>query len=184
MALAAGGGFRKKEGGQSNKQLKDVVDYCWTHNFLDVFHNFFDEHAVTFEGAPLTMATGEHNLDYYNLFQIYLKLYESTLTNYLESIDFAPEDFYEEIAALQEDENIDQQMKVFINCLLASADYESFYKVMAKQGNQRVLRKSINADILKKLGGRPIKAEAKAEGKDEAEDEKPSAKSESKGSHK
>lgn len=42
----------------------------------DVFRNFFTEHAEVFEGAPPVLAAGEHNLAYYNLFQVYLKLYE------------------------------------------------------------------------------------------------------------
>lgn len=75
-----------------SKKLQEVVDYCWSHSFLDVFHEFFDDHAEAFEGnspiqfmcrpklifveAPRTMAQGEHNLEYYDLFQKYLKLYE------------------------------------------------------------------------------------------------------------
>ena len=60
-------------------------------------------------------------------------------------------------------------MQTFINCLLASADYESFYKVMAKQGNQRLLKKSLNSQLLRR-------AETKSEGK-ETEDVKTSARS-------
>jgi hypothetical protein len=77
--------------------LRNVADYCWSNNFLgimklifeiqkyennlphslvlDVFRNFFKEHAVIFEGAP-PMHNGEHDLKYYSLFQTYLKLYE------------------------------------------------------------------------------------------------------------
>jgi len=42
---------------------------------IDVFRNFFSEHAGVFEGAP-TISGGEHNMEYFALFQIYLKLYE------------------------------------------------------------------------------------------------------------
>ena len=97
----------------------------------------------------------------------------------MDSIDFAPEEFYSEIASLQEDEDIQPSMQTFINCLLASADYESFYKVMAKQGNQRVLKKSLNSQLLRR-------AESKSEAKegDDAKSSVRSAKHESKAEEK
>lgn len=81
-----------------SKFMTEVANYCWSNKFLgefsfdglrtvlhadnqnydaisDVFRNFFTEHAEAFEGAP-PMTSGEHDLKYYNLFQIYLKLYE------------------------------------------------------------------------------------------------------------
>lgn len=42
---------------------------------IDVFRNFFAKHGEEFEGAP-PMQSGEHDLKYYDLFQVYLKLYE------------------------------------------------------------------------------------------------------------
>jgi hypothetical protein len=43
--------------------------------FVDVFRNFFAEHGSVFEDAP-ALNGGEHNMKYYSLFQVYLKLYE------------------------------------------------------------------------------------------------------------
>ena len=51
--------------------------------------------------------------------------------------------------AAQHEEN-DEYLQYFIDCLLASADYESFYKVMSKHG---------------KLKKASTKAEAKADSK-------------------
>jgi hypothetical protein len=76
------------------------------------------------------------------------------------------------VAAIQEQGDVEPMMQTFINCLLASADYDSFYKVMAKQGNQRVLKKSLNAQLLRR-------ADSKGE-EYCASDEKPSHKGESK----
>lgn len=42
---------------------------------VDIFRNYFKEHAIDFVDAP-PMTNGEHNLEYYALFQKYLKLYE------------------------------------------------------------------------------------------------------------
>jgi hypothetical protein len=43
----------------------------------DVFRNYFRDHGSLFIGAP-DMTNGEHNMEYYALFQDYLKLYEVT----------------------------------------------------------------------------------------------------------
>ncbi len=80
----------------TSKLLKDVADYCWSNKFLgrssarfyvfpssstdkyngiDLFRQYFHDHAEEFEGAP-SMCAGEHDLKYYSLFQAYLKLYE------------------------------------------------------------------------------------------------------------
>ena len=115
--------------------LKQVADYCWSHNFLDVFHKFFKDHAEAFIGAP-EMTGGEHNMEYYALFQNYLAVYEDTLTDYLATLDHSIEDFYAEVRNTQ-DESMDPYLRTFIDCLLASADYESFYKVMVREGKKR-----------------------------------------------
>jgi len=44
---------------------------------------------------------------------------------------------------------------MFIDCLLASADYESFYKVMAREGSKSAAKRAV----------RNIAADAKAESK-------------------
>lgn len=97
-----------------SKFLTEVANYCWSnkflgefsfdglytfystlminnHSFLDVFRNFFTEHAEAFEGAP-PMTSGEHDLKYYNLFQIYLKLYE--VRRYATLMPYLPETVY------------------------------------------------------------------------------------------
>jgi len=44
--------------------------------FVDIFRNYFRTHGHYFEDAPDQMLKGEHNLQYYSLFQDYLKVYE------------------------------------------------------------------------------------------------------------
>ena len=55
------------------------------------------------------------------------------LTDYVESLDCTIEEFYREVREAQAEAQ-DEYLKYFIDCLLASADYESFYKVMSKHG--------------------------------------------------
>lgn len=73
---------------------------------------------------------------------------------YLNSLDCGIETFYKDVRAAQHEAN-DPYISQFIDCLLASADYESFYKVMAREGSKSAARRAaLN-----------IKADAKAESK-------------------
>lgn len=56
----------------------------------------------------------------------------------MKSLDVPIEEFYREIRDAQ-NETDDPYLSTFIDCLLASADYDSFYKVMAREG-QRVAK--------------------------------------------
>lgn len=67
---------------------------------------------------------------------MYLKVYEDTLTEYLSSLSVSIEDFYKEVREYQEDSD-EPYIRTFIDCLLASADYESFYKVMVREGKKK-----------------------------------------------
>lgn len=139
-----------------SKLIVEVADYCWSKNFLDIFRNFFAEHGGAFENAP-PLAGGEHNLEYYSLFQIYLKLYETTLEKYLNTLDCSIEEFYRDVRDAQ-DSTDDPYLMTFIDCLLASADYDSFYKVMAREGQRSVAKKTAAAGKLPS----PPRADAKA----------------------
>jgi hypothetical protein len=156
-----------------------------------VFRKFFTDYAEVFEGAPLSVASGEHNIEYYELFQKYLLVYEvnklnklifyfyqfilfvifwikDTLEKYLTTLDCSIEDFYKEVRIAQ-DETHDQYLQTFIDCLLASTDYDSFYKVMAREGSKSKIKKM----------SLPSKAESKFESKNDV-----GSKYESKGSKK
>lgn len=55
------------------------------------------------------------------------------MTDYLDKLDVPIEEFYKEVREVQDDSS-DPYLKQFIKCLLASADYESFYRVMSREG--------------------------------------------------
>ena len=95
------------------------------------------------------MDSGEHNLAHYKLFQDYLELYEVTLTDYLNSLDVPIEEFYNDVREAKID-CTDPYLLTFIDCLLASADYDSFYKVMSREGKKCKLQKQSHANIHEK----------------------------------
>lgn len=114
-----------------------------------------------FIDAPLTLS-GEQNLEYYSLFQQYLKLYEDTMQGYIESLDVSVTEFYRELAEVKNDPEIkDKKLLHFVDYLIASTDYESFYKVMIRAAK-------------KERAVLDNRAESKSEGKkgDEEEDDR------------
>jgi hypothetical protein len=44
-------------------------------HILDIFRKYFEDHGEKFVDAP-EMCGGEHNMEYYSLFQDYLVVYE------------------------------------------------------------------------------------------------------------
>ncbi len=95
-----------------------------------MFKDFFADHAHVFANAP-EKPCEEQNLEYYDLFQRYLRLYESTLSAYIDTLDCSLEEFYDQLAAVRDDPSIkDKKLLHFVNYLIACIDYPSFYKVM------------------------------------------------------
>mmetsp|Transcript_97564 Transcript_97564/g.278994 ORF Transcript_97564/g.278994 Transcript_97564/m.278994 type:complete len:104 (-) Transcript_97564:222-533(-) len=81
------------------------------------------------------MGSSEHSLEQHAVFQEYLQLYEDRLSEYIESqLGGSSKEFYEELAdakdvQARDPESCDAGTALFIECLVASADYDSFYKV-------------------------------------------------------
>ena len=99
---------------------------------IQVFQDFFARNVAAFYDAPQTIS-GEQNLEYYTLFQQYLKLYEETLQEHIESLNVSVEEFYGELGDVQNDPSIkDKKLLHFVNYLIACTDYDSFYKVMVR----------------------------------------------------
>jgi hypothetical protein len=70
---------------------------------------------------------------------------QNTLTDYLERIDCTIEELYREVREAQT-ESTDPFLKTFIDCLLASADYESFYKVPVHSQLLWTIYRTVNND--------------------------------------
>ena len=92
--------------------------------------------------------TDEHDLGSYALFQEYLQLYERTIEQFLQETGCTVEQFYQEIRNVQENTENPQDLH-FIDCLLTSADYESFSRVMIREAKRQAFaRVSINMFLI------------------------------------
>lgn len=145
---------------------------CIASLTTDVFKQFFADHAHLFIDAPQTLG-GEQNLEYYALYQKYLHLYETVLSEYIESLDVSINEFYRELSEIQNDPNIkDKKLLHFVNYLVASTDYESFYKIMGRAAKKaRKLEDALDDRAESKTSGGESKSGegSKAEGKASAD---------------
>lgn len=146
--------------------LAKALDHCWTNGFLDIFRKYFRDHAQVFRGMTYGMNQNEHSLEQHACFTDYLKLYEDQLADYIESHPDGPKasisDFYQELQAAKEMGSEDQGTAEFIHCLIASADYDSFYSVMVREA-QKLEAQEAAAKMARELDEIPDVAEAKGE---------------------
>ena len=89
----------------------------------------------------------------------YLKLYETTLADWLKEQGVDQKDFYRDVQHVQ-DTTTDPKVQEFVYCLLASCDYDSFYSVM--------VREAMKLNATKSVMRAPQMAEAKSDGGDGA----------------
>lgn len=93
----------------------------------------------------------------------------------MNTLDVTIEEFYQDVRDAQND-TTDPYLLTFIDCLLASADYESFYKVMSREGQKSASRKYMG---MKK---NPLSVSPAPEPDAKAESKSPSGKFEAKSS--
>lgn len=109
-------------------------------------------------------------MQYYSLFQEYLRLYEGQLQDYIESLDVSVAEFYRELAAVKDDPEIkDKKLLHFVDYLIACTDYPSFYKVMVRAAKKQ--RVDLDSRAESKSEGKSSHGDddakgSKAEGKD------------------
>lgn len=120
--------------------VREACAYCWGKNFLNILRDFFAEHAYLFKDCTNDSPPSieEQDLDQYAVYQRYLRLYEDTLSDYINSLDVSIEDFFFQLEDVRSDPNLkDKKLKNFVNYLLASTDYPAFYKVMVRAAKKQ-----------------------------------------------
>ncbi|CAM9230055.1 unnamed protein product [Scytosiphon promiscuus] len=167
------------DGGDSDLLTK-AIKHCWSDNFLDVFRSYFRKHAEVFE----VMAEGrseEHALEYQELFNEYLLIFEGKLEEFIDSEGSSINEFYTVIREHQGNPD-PQVVQLFINCLLASADYDSFFNVMKKEAEKSLRKKRQLGQENKPIAGErkesdsapPRSVPSAGEGKDSEDGRRPS----------
>jgi hypothetical protein len=151
--------------------VREAAEYCWSKksNMMDNFRNFMDKHAPLFIGAPTRPENGEQDLEMFELYQDYMKLYEVTFSDYIRSLNVTVEEFYHELDDILNDKELskkDKKVLYFANYLVASTDYPSFYKIMVRAA-KRLVKEEAKAEA-KGAGGGGGGGEGKGEAKSES----------------
>jgi hypothetical protein len=145
--------------------IRECIQYCWSRNFLDIFRAYFRKHAAPFKGYPpkRDMEQAEHQLEHWELFQDYLKLYENTLSEWLDEKGASLREFYEKVQDVKE-RSTDPKEQEFIHCLLASCDYDSFYSVMVREADRQSAMERLQVSA-------PAESKSEGKGGDDDDDE-------------
>jgi hypothetical protein len=148
-----------------------AAKYCWGKNGQAVFKNYFDKHAPLFVDAPVKEQSGEQDLEFYALFQEYLKVYEETIGDYIESLGSNIEDFYFQLQDVQENAKDvkDKKLVHFVNYMIGCTDYPAFYKMMVRAAKK--YNKALMADA--KAAARSGGASAKSDAFEQLADQEP-----------
>lgn len=108
-----------------------AAKHCWSKDGQEVFRNFCAKHAHQFLDAPKFEEQSEQNLVFYDLYQQYLKLYESQLSDFIAQMDGTDKEFFEQLEDVQIDTDIkDRKLQKFVSYLVAATEYPAFYKLM------------------------------------------------------
>lgn len=115
--------------------VREAAEHCWSKKsyLMEQFRSFSSRNASAFIDAPLTPMSGELSLEMQELYQQYLRLYEETLSDYIESLSVTNQEFYSALQDVLDDSSIkDKKTLYFAQYLLACMDYPSFHKMMVR----------------------------------------------------
>ena len=90
---SAGGGAGADAGGKSGRSLMEkVMDYCRTRKFLKIFEDYILNNLKHFKDAD----PEEHRLNWTEIFQDYLRVFEDVLAEFIDKEGGNYSDFYQE----------------------------------------------------------------------------------------
>ena len=119
--------------------LQKAIEYCWSSDFLDVFRAYFTKHAHVFMKAA-KHDEEEHDLEFTELFNEYLELFEATLERFIEKNNSTVEEFAAMVKEVKEKKYPEYVEEEFVEALLASEEYDSFYRVMIREAKRQILQ--------------------------------------------
>ena len=123
------------------KLLGKVREFCTSPEFEQAFESFAKEHSDVFMASlDYNSNEGEHPLEFFDVYQDYLRRFEGKIEHFIVELGFEPRDFYAECRNVLEDEDVWGSQRFFIEMLLATSEYEHFFVLM--QAEMRTLKQS------------------------------------------
>jgi len=118
----------------NDELISKVIKYCFGPDFIGVFEKYISDNASLFYDQ-VDLDEEEHRLEYTELFNDYLALYEHTMENWLEEHDFTLDEFNNCLVDIQESGT--NQQKYFVKLLISSGEYGCFYEVMLREAQKQ-----------------------------------------------
>jgi hypothetical protein len=110
--------------------IEKVRDFCESNTFEGEFEEFARQHQDLFMKL-LTMERGdEHPVEFYDVYNRYLSIFEGRIERFVTQLGFVPKDFFDECKGVLEDDDVVGSERFFIEFLLASSEYDSFIMLM------------------------------------------------------
>lgn len=111
--------------------LENVKEFCMSQDFEKQFDDFASEHANVFLPAVTMEAGTEHQLEFMECFQKYLDYFEDKIKRFIEDdLNSSVATFFSQCRRALEELPEFHPNKFFIEGLLATAEYEVFFRLM------------------------------------------------------
>jgi len=126
----------KEEGG-----IFDLVrEFCMSQSFEADFEAFAAEHLDVFADAVDMKEDDEHRLEYHDVYQRYLDVFEGKIKDFIEAKGKSVQEFQQSCRHILEGDDEYGPGRFFVEALLATTEYPVFLSLM--KGEARRLRNS------------------------------------------
>lgn len=102
--------------------IASLVEFVAADDFQKLFETFFLEHSLHF-----SLDSDEHKLEYHEIYRKFREMFESKLEIFCNQQKLNTPQFMSKCKAAAAD---DPKVQHYIDVLLASVEYETFYKIM------------------------------------------------------
>lgn len=110
--------------GSTNRVLDLVEQFCMSQNMEAEFDDFAAQHAQVFVQCLVIDRGGveEHPLEFHDIYQQYLKIFESKIEAFIVKQGFEIRDFYSQCQEIIDQDLVFGSHRFFIEALLATAE--------------------------------------------------------------
>ena len=123
-----------KEGDDSKySALEAMKEYCLSDGLENAFEDFCREQKDVFLKCLDLEPGDEHPIEFHNVYLDYLKRFEGKIERFIEGKNFKIIDLYRECSEILERDEVFGHNRFFVEALLATSEYESFYMLMRSE---------------------------------------------------
>ena len=110
-----------------------VYEFCTSTEFEGAFEAFSKEYSDVFIRVLDFSPTDEHPLEFHNVYREYLSRFEAKIERFILDEGYEPIQFYRECQELLSGDEVYGHRRFFIEALLATSEYDSFFLLMKNE---------------------------------------------------